>query len=462
MSPCLAESLEVSEIVSCPKPDQSHTFYKKKYVTDIQLSVVRKELKLERHAVKGEIVASASSPSRLSPSGSSLTWNAIATLVILAVSYAIPLNRLSKMLKNQFGAFSSGQISKILQKIAALLLVIYLELADQIAEVRTANGDDSPTRVIRMKRDNSDPPDPESLEAKVAARLGRTAVLADGSGLKKRLSISVVAAMSDVQDRRSWIFLFRTHFGDLGNLLSRIFQARSRKNKKIGIQSDLASINNLEPMILALFEITQAGCGSHARRPIWRHRKDDPGFCYFMLRAFAILARIERDLKHRRADAEQTIKTRKRHAAKIWDIIHHRCQQLVGEIPYTGQTTGDHHWPPDSPLAKSARYIIRNYKALTAYLDNGDFFFSNNLCERLLRREKMMLVSSKFRLTERGRVVFDILQTITATCTAASVSLKDYLPFVWNHRTDLEHNPHLYTPLAFAKLHEQSITAKAS
>ena len=64
----------------------------------------------------------------------------------------------------------------------------------------------------------------------------------------------------------------------------------------------------------------------------------------------------------------------------------------------------------------------------------------------------MILSSSKFRKNETGRITFDILQTIVATCAAADVKLKHYIPYVWENRDDLEINPHLYTPYAFSKL----------
>ena len=64
----------------------------------------------------------------------------------------------------------------------------------------------------------------------------------------------------------------------------------------------------------------------------------------------------------------------------------------------------------------------------------------------------MIINGSKFRKNETGRITFDVLQTMVATCTAAEVKLRQYIPYVWKHRDDLDINPQLYTPLAFAKL----------
>lgn len=58
--------------------------------------------------------------------------------------------------------------------------------------------------------------------------------------------------------------------------------------------------------------------------------------------------------------------------------------------------------------------------------------------------------SSKFRMTEAGRLHEDILRTITHTCSAAKVELKDYLLFVFKNRAFIETNPKDFTPYAYA------------
>lgn len=464
VSPSLFESSNTCETVSCqpystinskseptnPKHPKRRTMSKSTSVVDIELKVVKKTFKLEREIVEGKIVSWSSRPEGLGPEGFSLTWNAISSLISLAASYCIPLNRLAIMLTNDFGAFSSGQISKILKWSAELLVPIYLYLADELADLGHLSGDDTSSRTIEMRAEQNDIAEDSPMQ-EINERLGRSSLKKDGSGFKKRLTLSVVTGRTDLNDKRSWIFFFRSHFGDLGNLISRILQARRPKNRDITIQSDLASFNKLETMIINLFNVTQAGCASHSRRPIWKYRKDDPGFCYFLLRCFLALSRIERTLRNKQANPQEIIRYRLRYGRKIWSLILDRCQQLIGEIPRRGDGQYFYRWPPDSDLFKGSRYIIRNYHILTEYLERPEVFFTNNLCERLLRREKMIMNGSKFRKNETGRITFDILQTIVATCTSAEIKLNQYLPFVWKYREDLRINPQLYTPLALAK-----------
>ena len=58
--------------------------------------------------------------------------------------------------------------------------------------------------------------------------------------------------------------------------------------------------------------------------------------------------------------------------------------------------------------------------------------------------------SSKFRVTEAGRLHVDILRIIVHTCSAARIDLKDYLLFVFMNRTAIDEDPRQFTPYAYA------------
>jgi hypothetical protein len=58
--------------------------------------------------------------------------------------------------------------------------------------------------------------------------------------------------------------------------------------------------------------------------------------------------------------------------------------------------------------------------------------------------------TSKFRMTEAGCHYVDILKTITHTCSAAKVELKDYLMFIFKNRDLIEAIPKALTPYAYA------------
>ncbi|MBC7532457.1 MAG: transposase [Oligoflexus sp.] len=64
-------------------------------------------------------------------------------------------------------------------------------------------------------------------------------------------------------------------------------------------------------------------------------------------------------------------------------------------------------WSKATKLGAAAFYILHHFAKLTAYLENPIISISNNRAEHLLRSEKILLVSCKFRYSGEGRVVFD-------------------------------------------------------
>ena len=194
-------------------------------------------------------------------------------------------------------------------------------------------------------------------------------------------------------------------------------------------------------------EITIAGCAFHARRGFFRHRNDNEELCFFMLRAFALLAHIERIIEMKAGTEDITLRYRKKFAKKVWDIILRECELVLkGDAKSKGG-----RWPPGSKIYKCCEYIKNHFKELTEYLENAKLSLGNNLSERLLRPEKLMTNNAKFRKSELGRVNFDILRSLGQTCRAAGVSFKTYMHWLHRNKKDLEENGHQYTPYEYRK-----------
>ncbi len=47
-------------------------------------------------------------------------------------------------------------------------------------------------------------------------------------------------------------------------------------------------------------------------------------------------------------------------------------------------------WSKQTKLGQAARYILKHFKKLTAYLDNPMISISNDFSERMLRMEKLI------------------------------------------------------------------------
>lgn len=389
------------------------------------------------------------------PPKSSFTWRSVSNLVKLHVGFAIPTNRIELMLGHS--AYTSGKICRVLESAAWQCLPIYLAMPEIMSDMSLLSGDDTPTKVLDLndpeteKQDNQEPE--YKLHQVIDEWLGWQAQKANGTGGKKSLNVSLVSGRI-VSDPRSTIHFFRTHLGSFGNLISRILEWRSPKLGKITIQGDLSYTNRPEKGIRGLIDFEMAGCSSHGRRPFWRFREDDVGFCYYMLTGFAMLTGLEKRIDFEGRTTERTLRIRGKYGRMIWEALRNRCHAAMSGIRPTRTTDSKcsiQPWPPDSPLYVAAAYIVNHFEELTLYLTNPNLEASNNGRERALRIEKCMLSSSKFRKTRNGRAVLDILRTINATCTAAELDLAVFLKYIHVHRDEVARNPAPFTPYEVAK-----------
>ena len=109
-------------------------------------------------------------------------------------------------------------------------------------------------------------------------------------------------------------------------------------------------------------------------------------------------------------------------------------------------------WSRETKLGQGARYIIRHYDKLTAYLDDPRLEPTNNFSERMLRMEKLIEKSSMFRTTLIGRFVLDILRSVLQTAIAAQAPLQEYiLSILQTPEEEIEAAPFDYIPRAWTK-----------
>lgn len=420
------------------------------YPKRMELQVVATEITYKVETVTDPVTGKSVRASMIDdgPEGFQLTWGAVGNLIKMHVGFAIPIHRMALMIGQP--EFSTSKIVRILQYIAVNLVGVYLALADQLSDVAVLSGDDTSTKVLEPEgRAGGD-----AICDEIDTRLGWTQPRADGRGGKKSLNVSLIVGKPE-RDPRSTIRFFRTHVGSVGNLLTKILESRTPKAGPVIFQGDLSSANLPSPEIRARTGIRLAGCGAHARRPFWQSREDDESLCYFMLRGFLALSRIETRIDEVGRTRENVLRLRGRYGRLVWHALRNRCIAAV-----TGQPPGiatypkgitPNVWPPNTELNRAAMYVINHFEELTLYLRHPELDYTNNERERALRIEKCMLASSKFRKTKRGRVTLDILRTINATCTAAGVDLTDYLRFAFKHADELHDHPEAFTPFAFAR-----------
>jgi len=441
---------------------QFSSTYEKSTVTELKIINVKIKYRIEvvTDLITGQVVRADQGSIR--PPKFSLTWDSTIKLAQLAIHGAIPINRLSSIFSASQNKIHPSKIERNLVNLAEFLLQPYLALPGQLADSDIISGDDMPSRVLETEKKNPDDPknstkkDPTDIDLPeaVAEILGHTHPKKRDPGNQKKINVSLAIGQTNPSDFRSTIIFYRTHRGHFGDLLYHILQDRSPKQGPIVIQSDLSSANMSRLSCFKnKFNITQAGCTAHSRRPFFRYRELEEQGCYFFLRCFALLANVESSAIRSGGDPPTVLRYRKKYSTKIWDLIIKEAKNIV-----TGRKIYCHgRWPPKSKIHNAAAYILRNIGALTLHLTDPRINPTNNLVERLLRPEKLMLNGSKFRKSETMRVTYDILRTMMQTCRAADVAFNDYCQWVVASKTSVKNNPDHYTPYAYRLFLDQKV-----
>ena len=419
----------------------------------------------------------------LGPRGKKVTWDGLVSLMTMMVGYLIPANRISGMLGEVGSYFTRARCTHLLQYTAKRLLPIHLEHVLKLSRAQTLHTDDTGARCPEAQRakenfglegeetpwknwthrhhqrpnlngrENSpeepaqglEPNPKDGLNRHVAWELGFLNTNKDGSP-RKRLRTTVVIGKEDAQDMKSFVVLYHTHFGEAGDVLSRILQRKKESLPKeagekptVWIVSDLLATNRPSDISLGkTFDIKTSGCMRHARRGFKINEDDDLVPCRKITIAFDCMASLEKEVTQRGRRTSNVLATRK-YTARLWNYVHQMSEGLAMK------------WPEGHPVGRAARYVLGNYEELTRYLTEAHLPDNNSLSERMLRPERLMERSSLFRWSLEGRCAWNIVRGIYQTCQLTGVNFKGYLDWVLRaSEEDISSNPENYTPHAYA------------
>lgn len=469
------------------------TDHRKRY--DISMAITPITLNVEKKVVvkeDGQRTVVSASTEAYGPARYSVTWGTLATLSVLVAQFAFPLNRLATMFTTDLKKFTAGGFGRMLHYVAVRLTPIYLKLAEQLRDSEILSGDDTSCRVVEVasyfqeakkeeksKRDRSPPPwrgyrTPSAAAASIARcealkqeRIRRRqdgdrdakrtrdedpslGILTgqalqfesprqDGSGGKESLNTTVMMGRSVAEDPRSTITFYRSHLGGFGNLLESILRKRNPSLRDVIVQADLSTTNLVkDPELVERFNFKLIGCSSHARRPFAIHESEDPIDCPHMLHLFAGLAMHEQQLNEYGRNRHNVLAVRQNDSRRLWSSIKDLAERIKTR------------WSKSTKLGTAARYIIKHYERLTAYLDDPRLEATNNFRERMLRTEKLIEKTSLFRISLEGRFALDIIRTVAQTAVAARVPVHEYLTSILRADPDaIEHNSDRFTPYAW-------------
>jgi hypothetical protein len=160
------------------------------------------------------------------------------------------------------------------------------------------------------------------------------------------------------------------------------------------------------------------GCWSHGRRGFVDAARAGDRIALETLRKISPLFEIERAATLAGDTAEQRLARRLQHSQPIIDELRTwtaEQRQLV---------------PPKTPLGQALRYLHRQWKRLTLFLEDGNLELTNNRRERELRRLILGRKNWLFTWLDEGGERTAAILTIIGTCIAHDVNPRAYLHLV--------------------------------
>lgn len=171
--------------------------------------------------------------------------------------------------------------------------------------------------------------------------------------------------------------------------------------------------------------VIEVGCWAHTRRRFYEARSTDNARCHEMLALIQQFYEIERRAKTDGLDPEAWNRLRQEGSKPIIDGIKERLDAWSIELL------------PKSPVGKAVGYALRQWEALTRFLDDSRLDPDNNLAERTLRMVAIGRKNWMFAGSDTGGERAATIYSLIAGCKLRGIDpfayLRDVLERVSTH-----------------------------
>ncbi len=160
--------------------------------------------------------------------------------------------------------------------------------------------------------------------------------------------------------------------------------------------------------------MVEVGCWAHSRRHVYQAVETDPSRMRTVLLLIAELYRVEKLARQRGLAGEQLRLLRQQGARPVLDKLHAFLLEAREQLL------------PKSEAGQAVNYILKNWAALTRYIENPDLSIDNNHTERSLRAWAVGRNNWTFFGSDRGGRTAAVLRSFVASCELVKVD-----PFAW-------------------------------
>lgn len=160
--------------------------------------------------------------------------------------------------------------------------------------------------------------------------------------------------------------------------------------------------------------LVEVGCWAHARRHAFEARDTDPARMGAVLAYIGQLYAVEKRARKAGIEGEDLRLLRQQTARPTAHELHAYLLKIRDELL------------PKSDAGQAVAYILKNWLALTRYLDHGDLPIDNNRTERSLRGIAVGRNNWTFLGSDRAGKTMAILRSFVTSCELNKVD-----PFAW-------------------------------
>jgi transposase len=161
-------------------------------------------------------------------------------------------------------------------------------------------------------------------------------------------------------------------------------------------------------------ELVEVGCWAHARRHVFQARDSDPAHMGAVLAYIAQLYAVEKRARQCGIQGEDLHLLRESASRPVTNQLHAYLLTINTALL------------PKSEAGQAVAYLLKNWLALTRFLENGDLPIDNNRTERSLRGIAVGRNNWTFLGSDRGGKTMAILRSFVSSC-----ELNKLDPFHW-------------------------------
>ena len=275
-------------------------------------------------------------------------------LALLKYGSGVPLYRIGKLQASLGIPLPPSTQWEIIEKVADKIHPVYAELIRQAAQGHVLYNDDTPMKILSLMKETE----------KETQRKGLFT-----SGILSECDAGKVA-------------LFFTGRSHAGENLARVLEKRASQ-KDPPIQMCDALSRNLPRE----FKSILCNCLVHGRRHFIDIMADFPEECGHVIDTLSLIYKHDQEAKEQNLTADQRLTYHQMHSRPLMQDLKIWLETKLGQREVE----------PNASLGKAMKYMIKNWDALTRFLDVPGAPLGNNLCEQDSSSEKLSVLQNRAR-----------------------------------------------------------------